>query len=81
MIERTSLIVYFKSPKVLRNLGKIGEIYYYTKKNKYAVLYVNKEEKEEVIERLKNLKLVKRVEESLFENDILLNENEKESVK
>jgi len=81
MIERTSLIVYFKSPKVLRNLGKIGEIYYYTKKNKYAVLYVNEEEKEAVIERLNNLKLVKRVEESLFENDILLNENEKESVK
>jgi len=81
MIERANLIVYFKSPKVLKNLGKIGEIYYYTKKKKYAILYVNQEEKDAVIERINKLKLVKRVEESLFENDILLNEQEDESVK
>lgn len=78
MIKRTSLIVYFKSPKVLKSLGKIGDIYYYTKKNKYAVIYVNEEEKESVIDRIKEMKLVKYVEESLFQNEILLNEDMQE---
>ena len=81
MIKRTSLIVHFKSPKVLKNLGRIGEIYYYTKKNKYAVIYVNENDKESVIEQLDNLKLVKYVEESLYENSILLNRETDESVK
>ncbi len=81
MIKRTSLIVYFKSPKILKTLGKIGEIYYYTKKNKYAVIYVNEEEKESAIEQLSKMKLVKHVEESLFENGILLDDEENESVK
>lgn len=81
MIKRASLIVHFKSPKVLKMLGKIGEIYYYTKKNKYAVIYVNQDEKDLMIEQIRKLKLVKYVEESIFENDILLNEQEMESVK
>ncbi|MGS0973042.1 MAG: DUF2129 domain-containing protein [Candidatus Izemoplasmataceae bacterium] len=81
MIKRTSLIVYFKSPKVLKMLGKIGEIYYYTKRNKYAVIYVNHDEKDSMIEEIRKLKLVKYVEESIFENNILLNEQEIESVK
>jgi uncharacterized protein YlbG (UPF0298 family) len=81
MIKRTSLIVYFKSPKILKTLGKIGEIYYYTKKNKYAVIYVNEDEKDSVIEQLSSMKLIKHVEESLFENGILLDDEEDESVK
>ena len=62
-------------------LGKIGEIYYYTKRNKYAVIYVNQDEKDSMIEEIRKLKLVKYVEESIFENNILLNEQELESVK
>ena len=69
MLKRKSLIVHFRNPKVLRQVEKFGEIKYFTKKKKYAVIYVNEEELEEKKKELKNLKLVRKVEESLFDTD------------
>ncbi len=67
MIKRKSLIVYFRNPKVLKQVEKFGEIKYFTKKKKYAVIYVNEEELEQKKKEIQGLKLVSRVEESLLD--------------
>lgn len=69
MLKRKSLIVYFRNPKVLKQVEKFGEIKYFTKKKKYAVIYVNEEDLKEKIKGLKSLKLVRKVEESLFDTE------------
>ena len=67
MLKRKSLIVYFRNPKVLKQVEKFGEIMYFTKKKKYAVIYVNEEELQEKKKELQGLKLVRKVEESLLD--------------
>jgi uncharacterized protein YlbG (UPF0298 family) len=69
MVDRKSLVVYFRNPKAIKQLADFGEIKYYTKKGKYAILYLNKEDQGKVTEQLLNMKLVRKVEESLFENE------------
>jgi uncharacterized protein YlbG (UPF0298 family) len=69
MVKRRSIIVYFRNPKVLKQVEKISEIKYYTKKKKYAIIYVNEEEVQATIDELRKNKLVRKVEESLFENE------------
>ncbi len=69
MVDRKSLVVYFRNPKAIKQMAEFGEIKYYTKKGKYAILYLNKEDQSKVTEDLMRLKLVRKVEESLFEND------------
>jgi len=68
MVVRKSLVVYFNNPKVIKQIAEFGEIKYYTKKRKYAILYLNKEEQAQVKDKLYKIKGVKKVEESLFEN-------------
>jgi len=68
MVNRRSLIVYFRNPKVLKHVEKVSEIKYYTKKKKYAIIYVNEADLESKKEELKKMKLVRKVEESLFDN-------------
>lgn len=69
MIQRTSLIVYFRSPKAVKQIEKIANVTYYHKKRRYAVCYVNQDELEATMEKMKKLRLVKRVEESLFDTE------------
>jgi uncharacterized protein YlbG (UPF0298 family) len=69
MVKRKSLIVYFRNPKVLKKVEKFGDIAYFTKKKKYAILYVNETELNQKMAEIKALKLVRKVEESLFENE------------
>ena len=68
MINRKSLIVYFRTPKAIKQIAEFGELKYYTKKGKYAVLYLDENKVEEITEKLNLLKLVRKVEESLLEN-------------
>ena len=67
MVKRRSLIVHFRSPKAVKQIENLVTVTYYHKKRRYAVCYVNEPEMEETIQKLQALKLVKRVEESLFE--------------
>lgn len=69
MVDRKSLVVYFRNPKAIKQIAEFGEVKYYTKKRKYAILYLNKKDLSKVTENLMKLKLVRKVEESLFEND------------
>jgi uncharacterized protein YlbG (UPF0298 family) len=69
MLKRISLIVYFRNPKALKRIEKVSDIKYFTKKKKYAIIYVTEEEKDDKIKQLKEIKLVRKIEESMLEND------------
>ena len=69
MVKRKSLSVYFRNPKVLKQIEKFGDIKYFTKKKKYAIIYVNEEELKDKKKKLQDLKLVRKVEESLFDTN------------
>lgn len=67
MVSRTSLIVYFKTPRVLKKIKGIAEVAYFHKHRRYAVVYVDKTEVVKVTAKLKELKAVKKIEESQFD--------------
>ena len=69
MIKRKSIIVHFRTPKAIKQIEKISQVTYYNKKRRYAVCYVNEAELQKVMGELKAIKLVKKVEESLFETE------------
>ena len=69
MTTRKSLIVYFRTPKAIKQIADFGELMYYTKKGKYAVLYLDDNKVEETKEKLNQLKLVRKVEDSLIDNE------------
>lgn len=69
MLKRKSVIVYFRNPKALKHIEKINPITYFSKKKKYAILYMNEEEIEVKIKELKEIKLVIKTEESMLNNE------------
>ena len=70
MRNRKSIIVYFKSPRVLKRLKKIGNVAYFHKKRKYAVLYIDEDRRDKVRKELESLKHVRRVEDSLLDDSM-----------
>ncbi len=68
MQSRKSLIVYFKSPKVLKKLKTMGNLTYYHKKRKYAVLYVDGDKVDTLIADMKKLHHVKYAELSRLDD-------------
>ncbi len=64
MQERSALIVYFKSPKVLKRLKKMGNVAYFNKKRKYAVIYINASDIKTVKQTLSDLRHIKKVDDS-----------------
>jgi len=69
MVKRKSLIVYFRTPKAIKQIDKVLPVVYYNKKRRYAICYSNEEEISKKTEELKMIKLVKRIEESKFETE------------
>ena len=69
MVKRKSLIVHFRTPKAVKIIESILPVVYYNKKRRYAICYVNELDMESKMKEIKAIKLVKRVEESLFETD------------
>ncbi|GEO73549.1 hypothetical protein LNA02_02470 [Levilactobacillus namurensis] len=61
MQPRQSLIVYTYSLKQTRQLKRYGTVMYVSKKMRYVVLYVNREDVEKLTAQLKQLRFVKRV--------------------
>ncbi len=79
MQDRSALIVYFKSPKVLKRLKKTGNISYFNKKRKYAVIYINASESESVKKTLLSLRHIKRVDDSKLDYSPYSLKEEKDS--
>ncbi len=68
MQNRKTLIVYFKSPRVLKRLRKVGHVSYFHKQRKYAVLYIDEDQLDRIHEELEGLKHVRRVEVSRLDD-------------
>lgn len=69
MLKRVSLIIYFKAPKALKFISKVKDVVYFNKKRKYAIIYCNEEEKQSVIAQLKDIRLVRKIEESMLDSE------------
>jgi len=64
-VKRQGLIVWFQHMKNLRQIKRYGHLLYASKKMRYAVLYVNEDELEEVEIKLLKLSFVSRTERSM----------------
>lgn len=62
MIKRQSLIIWLYSAKNIKQLRKHGYIHYYSKRMKYAVMYVDKNEADELMEVIKTYHFVRDIE-------------------
>lgn len=63
--ERIGLSVWLYSLKHIKNLRRFGNVIYTSKKMKYAIIYCNRENIDETIEKLNSLHYVKAVQPSL----------------
>jgi len=62
--KRQGLIVWYQHKKNIKKLMRFGHVLYTSKRQKYAVLYVNQEDIEDVEERLLRLPFISRVDRS-----------------
>jgi uncharacterized protein YlbG (UPF0298 family) len=70
MINREPIIVYYKTPKLLKTIKDYGHITYFHKKRHYAVVYVNSAEKEDVIKKIRAIRGIKYVDESHLDKEM-----------
>ncbi len=73
--ERRGIYVYFKSFKDLNKLEKYGNFISYSKKGRYACIYVDENRIDSIVADLKKKKFVKKVEISEMSNLHLSFEN------
>ena len=73
--ERRGIYVYFKSFKDLSKLEKYGNFISYSKRGRYACIYVDENRMDSIIENLKKKKFVKKIEISEMSNLHLSFEN------
>ena len=73
--ERRGIYVYFKSFKDLSKLEKYGNFISYSKRGRYACIYVDENRMDSIIEDLKKKKFVKKIEISVMSNLHLSFEN------
>ena len=73
--ERRGIYVYFKSFKDLIKLEKYGNFISYSKRGRYACIYVDENRMDSIIEDLKKKKFVKKIEISEMSNLHLSFEN------
>lgn len=62
--KRQGLIVWFQHNKNIKKIMRFGHVLYTSRKLKYAVLYVNQEDIEDVEQRLLRLPFISRVDYS-----------------
>ena len=63
-IKRQGMIVWFQHRKNLKTIKKYGNLLYVSKRMRYAVLYVNQDEYEEIMEKLLSYSFVSKVDRS-----------------
>ena len=66
--ERRGIYVYFKSFKDLNKLEKYGNFISYSKRGRYACIYVDETRIDSIVADLKKKKFVKKVELSEMSN-------------
>ena len=73
--ERRGIYVYFKSFKDLSKLEKYGNFISYSKRGRYACIYVDENRMDSIIDDLKKKKFVRKIEISEMSNLHLSFEN------
>lgn len=66
--ERRGIYVYFKSFKDLAKLEKYGNLISYSKRGRYACIYIDEKRLPSIVEELESKKFVKKVELSEMSN-------------
>ncbi|HEM2865096.1 TPA: DUF2129 domain-containing protein [Streptococcus suis] len=59
--NRTCLTVYLHYNRDARKLSQYGDIVYHSKRLRYVSVYINQEQQEEIVAKLKKEKFVKKV--------------------
>ncbi|WP_242257762.1 DUF2129 domain-containing protein [Streptococcus thoraltensis] len=70
--ERVGLAIYLYYNRDARKLSKLGDILYHSKRFKYLMMYIDKEQEEDIVATLKTMKFVKKVKPSAL-GDIDMN--------
>lgn len=63
-VSRQGLVVWFKHNKNIRQIKRYGHLIYSSRRMKFALLYVNMDEIEEIEKKLNKLPFVKKTERS-----------------
>lgn len=58
---RQGLVVYFNNRRVVRRIGRYGRMVYVSKHDHYAILYVNKDQSDNISAKLNELHQVRKV--------------------
>ena len=69
LIERQALVVWLYTLKQVKNIRKFGHVNFISNRLRYVILYVNRDEQDEIIEKLNKLHFVQKVEVS-YRDDI-----------
>ncbi|MGR3741922.1 YlbG family protein [Companilactobacillus sp. DQM5] len=76
MNARKGLIIWLYSLRGQKELRKFGNIYYISKKMKYVIMYIDKNDIDKVVNKVSRMKFVKKVEFS-YRDEIDMNFEEK----
>jgi uncharacterized protein YlbG (UPF0298 family) len=79
-VERQGLIIWLHSVRNYKILRKFGSIHFVSKRLKYAVIYCNKENVEQLVKEISGISFVKSVEIS-HKGDIRMEYETKKSEK
>lgn len=63
--KRTGLAVWVKDLRKARSLGRFGNIHYMSKRLKYVCVYIDARKEQQLINRIRKMPFVIRVEKSL----------------
>ncbi|HEL0589370.1 TPA: YlbG family protein [Streptococcus equi subsp. zooepidemicus] len=66
--QRIGLVIYLYYNRDARKLMKYGDLYYHSKRSRYLIIYINKEDMEEKLKDISRLTFVKEVKASVFDD-------------
>ncbi|MBS4455640.1 YlbG family protein [Tuanshanicoccus lijuaniae] len=64
LMERQALVVWLYTLKQLKQIRKFGHVQFISKRMRYVILYVNREDEEDTVKKLRRLHFVQKVEKS-----------------
>lgn len=66
--QRIGLVIYLYYNRDARKVMKYGDLYYHSRRSRYLVIYINKEDMEEKLKDISRLTFVKEVKVSAFDD-------------
>ncbi|MFV8063817.1 DUF2129 domain-containing protein [Streptococcus hyovaginalis] len=66
--ERVGIAVYLYYNRDARKLSKFGDVLYHSRRFNYLILYINRDDQKTVVSKLKQMKIIKKVKPSAFDD-------------